>query len=110
MTTKTTVGKTYVHPLIKWLNKCLDETEADNTPIIQERARRHVLNPEQYYVLADIKAKRRMMARHTPHGSTVTPLCTACPRGQHWPCPEIRDAASVFADRTGYRKEWKPEE
>lgn len=97
-------------PMITWLHKCLDEIESDNTPLLPQRDKRGVLNPEQRYILADMPAKRRVISRHLPVGDSMRPACGGCPRGTVWPCPEIRDAASVFADRAGYRKEWKPDD
>lgn len=66
-------------------------------------------------VLADIAAKRRRLERHRdfdfpaneddgPGNYAWTPHCDSC--HQPWPCFELRNDASVYADRPGYKPEW----
>lgn len=70
-------------------------------------------------VLADIAAKRRILARHrtlADEGGHPT-ACVGCGgigvEGD-WrteninDCPELRDLASAYSDRPGYRQEWAP--
>jgi hypothetical protein len=85
---------------------------------------------------ADIAAKRRIVARHEPElvqvlrtivdGKWVDEKdweCTYCAGLCHsytglncasdgldapYPCPDIRDLASVYADHPDYQQEWKP--
>jgi hypothetical protein len=67
-------------------------------------------------VLADIAAKRRILARHSsfdfpadeddgPGDYAWTPSCDHC--HQPWPCPDLLDLAAPFADRRGFRPEWR---
>jgi len=83
-------------------------------------------------VLADIAAKRRILARHKPIPAVHAPgswqlptgftgpfaayceLCSDCadPDGgnntyEPWPCPEVRDHAAPYADRPGFKPEWR---
>lgn len=69
-------------------------------------------------VLAECDAKRRIIARHAPRiareGPNQGELICGCSDGTDeflsttWPCADVRDIASVFADRPGYRQEWTP--
>ncbi|MEU0078540.1 DUF6221 family protein [Micromonospora tulbaghiae] len=64
-------------------------------------------------LLAEVDAKRRILERHVSeehflHGT----ICTWCsvPQGgayQSWPCPDIRDSASPYADMPGYQERWR---
>jgi hypothetical protein len=97
--------------MARWLIKQLNETESDYTPLTR-RARHPRTSHDQDYILADVAAKRRVLERHPPKDDPTSLLwvCSTCRGRPQWPCPEIRDAASVFARRPGYRKEWKPDD
>jgi len=56
------------------------------------------------HLLADIAAKRRRLERHNARGGT---FCGACE--QEWPCEDVRNDASVYADRPGYNDAWRIE-
>lgn len=101
-----------VGELIEFLNARLDEIEA----------RTHV---GRRYVLADLDAKRRIVADHLPRprASGLHGLwCTTChddpdpegrdydvrPSAREWPCLTIRALALPYADHRDYRDEWKP--
>lgn len=114
-----------MNDLIMFLTARLDEQEAETSADPTETS-------EQAYILADIAAKRRVVQRHQPveqwtgrgqYRRLYRIECSTCledsppsspndPGCYHgaleWPCPEIRDAASPFTDRPGYRPEWKP--
>lgn len=76
----------------------------------------HIAEHDPARELREVEAKRRRLARHAPSsrrmdftaeaflGGVVTGACSAC--GQTWPCPDIRDDASVYAGRPGWREEW----
>lgn len=74
---------------------------------------RRVLDPAA--VLADIAAKRAIIALHQPDG-IERPVCTTCAtqvvagdlEGDPWPCPTARLLASGYAARPGYDEEWRP--
>jgi uncharacterized protein DUF6221 len=92
----------------------------------------HIAAWDPARVLAECEAKRRVLQRHQPveqwhgHGQyrrLYRIECSTCLEGSppddpndpgcyhgnlEWPCPEIRDAASPYADRPGYQEEWKP--
>lgn len=58
-------------------------------------------------VLREIDAKRRILAEHALNGW----VCTTCDNGeveQVFPCPTLRLLALPYADRPGYREEWRP--
>jgi hypothetical protein len=70
-------------------------------------------------VLREIDAKRRLVERHAPHASGSVDCSMRCERthpgvpvcnhdGRRWPCPDVIDATSVYADRPGYRENWLP--
>jgi hypothetical protein len=61
-----------------------------------------LIDPDR--VLADVAAKRRILARHyVPRGDDLR-------TDEDTPAPEwlIRDLASVYADHSDYRDEWRP--
>lgn len=77
-------------------------------------AERHIEAHEPARVLREIEAKRRIVARHQPHVMGQCRVCEAphwgvkvCNHcyGQAWPCPDVRDIATTYADRPGYREE-----
>lgn len=99
-------------------------------PADEDRA--HIARHDPARVLADIAAKRRILARHKPilaghaPGSWQLPagfvgpftgyceLCSDCgdPDGgnntyEPWPCPEVRDHAAPYAGQTGFKPEWR---
>ncbi len=63
-----------------------------------------------------MEAKRRILARHaTEHHPLHGPICTWCslPQAgayQSEPCPDKVDMAQPYADRQGFRAEWRYEE
>ncbi|GHE32256.1 hypothetical protein GCM10017673_38900 [Streptosporangium violaceochromogenes] len=74
-------------------------------------------------LLAEVEAKRKLLARHTPEPmngydsdvddpSTYAPGCPACQTGVvqpgDWPCEEMRDLLSVHNTHPHYRDEWRP--
>lgn len=63
----------------------------------------------------DLAAKRRRLERHRsydfpfnpddgPGDYAWTPVCNAC--HEPWPCFDLRNDASPYADRPGFRPEW----
>ncbi|MGW0933139.1 DUF6221 family protein [Streptomyces sp. NPDC002644] len=78
-------------------------------------------NPER--ALREVDIKRRLLALH-PRGmnpavgadpddrATWLPVCDTCQveaaRPGDWPCEHLRLLAMPYADRPGYRKEWRP--
>lgn len=74
------------------------------------------------HVLAVCEAHRRIVEEHpTGNPSTIGPgYCETCtdgtvwddydiryPGGKHYPCPTLRALATAYADRPGFREEWR---
>ncbi len=83
---------------------------------------RHVETWQPKRVLAECDAKRRIIEHHLPDSESGSPPeCSTCfdPETLHdWPeylvqephpCPTLRLLALPYADREGYREEWKPQ-
>jgi hypothetical protein len=65
-------------------------------------------------VLAEVDAKRRIIDEHGSYSGYGT-HCDTCRHptddvaaGEPWPCPTLRLLALPYADRPGYRNEWRP--
>ncbi|MGW2550676.1 DUF6221 family protein [Streptomyces sp. NPDC001635] len=78
---------------------------------------RFIAEHDPAWVLAEIGAKRKTIDLHEPQPepfSSTQKACTACRRnarsewGADWPCPTLRLLALPYADRPGYREEWRP--
>ncbi len=89
----------------------------------------HIARHDPARVLADVEAKRRIVALHEPKTSTwpkahgmepyVERTCTECGTGRQepgdpadfwptdWPCPTLRMLALPFADHPQFRAEWR---
>ncbi|MER6533001.1 DUF6221 family protein [Streptomyces sp900105755] len=76
----------------------------------------HVARHDPARVQREIDAKRRIMECHeswvADNGDTI---CGRCGRehvdgrpGGHFPCQTLRLIALPYADRPGYREEWRP--
>lgn len=77
----------------------------------------HIARHDPDRVLREIATKRRVLARHAPHGSGHcwncvldvsveygSPVVTYAP----YPCPDLLDLALPYADRPGYKPAWSP--
>ena len=72
--------------------------------IHEDIQRAHVVKWNPARVLAECNAKRRIVERHAPHELPLGPICDYCshvPEAVEWPCPDLRDVISVFADHPG---------
>lgn len=131
--------------IVEFLTARYDEEEAEAREAIAERQRVALRGDEPDYTfiaspdlgtpavivgperaLADIAAKRRIMARHRPATAEERslhvggePACVACGDHEHaggleWnvedvnDCLELRDLASVYADHSDYDESWRP--
>lgn len=81
-------------------------------------AAQHITRWDPARVLAEVEAKRAILAGHPPIecSNVRCPVglhCGTCeyddPSGNHWPCPTARALALPYRDRPGYRPEWAPE-
>jgi hypothetical protein len=85
------------------------------SPAVGESVGPHIARHDPARVLAEVEAKRRVLARHRPSGGQ-TPACEGCgytgdnddPRYLIDECPELRDLATIHADHPAYRQEWRP--
>lgn len=86
---------------------------------LSPEVRAHMAEHDPARVLREIDAKRRTLERHTPHSSGTIGCSAHCSRphpgaqvcnhdGYRWPCPDVRDLASVYDQRPGYKESWRP--
>ncbi|MFE3992290.1 DUF6221 family protein [Streptomyces goshikiensis] len=104
-------------PLL-FLSAMLDEDEraahtADSLRDEPVDALRVRYEPER--VLREVAAKRRMLDRHTPRRRNVAgqdgrvAKITVCDwDNDDWPCADVLDLASVYADHPGYQAACRP--
>lgn len=78
----------------------------------------HIARHDPARVLATCAAHRRIVEEHSnfydnPYApaSAYGPECKSCGSpgeyGVDWPCPTLRALASIYADRDGFREEWR---
>ena len=100
--------------LLAWIAE--DEWHAqeriDNGPEWVEEAERYGANFTR--VLAECAAKRAILEIHSTHAPEFCDICSTLnadmdgfAEDHPWPCPTIRAVASVYADRPGFRDEWR---
>lgn len=121
--------------LVTWLRAWLDEDErvarslgdlADSTVRngIESTAGRGVLDYLDHFaaprMLAEVEAKRRILDGHVPTDDRAPErgeVCRTChedlcdgwePDPLGHPCPTVRLLALPYADKPGYREEWRP--
>ncbi|MGW9031563.1 DUF6221 family protein [Streptomyces sp. NPDC055722] len=91
--------------------------DADGAPTQEEAAYIAWFDPAR--VLAEVEVKQRIVLRHSPHDMASPAHAATCERehwgvlvcnhdGCTWPCPDLRDMASVYAKHRDYREEWRP--
>ena len=76
----------------------------------------HIAKHDPARVLREIDAKRQIVECHEPWtASNGDTICGRCGRehiegrpGGHFPCQTLRLLALPYADRPGYREEWRP--
>lgn len=78
---------------------------------------RHIVTWQPARVLVECEAKLRILARHAPRIGTMFKLegqlICGCSNGDDeyyatgWPCRDVLDVAAPYADRPGYREEWR---
>lgn len=69
-----------------------------------------VISADPDCALARIAADRQILALHRPNGRNILgyPVCDACTPLKPTPCQTVRLLALPYADRPGYREEWRP--
>jgi len=69
----------------------------------------HVLGQDPARVLAEIDAKRRILAIHRRYVPESGQACLGCSGGIEWEaCPVVRLLALPYASRPGFRESWRP--
>jgi hypothetical protein len=96
--------------LVKFLRARLDEDEAAAKAWLpfgnpDAAARAHVARLDPGRVLAEVEAKRRIIAEHHP----VDPCDAHDASFDTIPCDTLLALASVYAEHPDYREEWKPD-
>lgn len=122
---------TSVDDLVTWLRAQLDVDEAAADAILSPPPGHYdkgwqadELRKFAQQQLADVDAKRRIIELHSPFTNTYKKhvQCGHCAEQCHsysglscdtpadalWPCPTARLLALPYADRPGYREEWRP--
>lgn len=79
----------------------------------------HIALHDPAHVLADVKAKRAIVALHAPMEIETSDVggdvwagtvCYACEGGEGWPCTTLRHLAAACAYHPDYKPTWKPEQ
>ena len=69
---------------------------------------RHIVNWDPARALAEVDAKRRLLDLHPYAGMLSAPeSCEPC-AAHPGPCATLRLLTLPYADRPGYREEWRP--
>lgn len=79
-------------------------------------AAEHMAMHDPTFVLADLAAKRQILAFHKIHHAWIVtapdhderPVIECFEDGSDWPCNTVRLLALPFADRPGYDEAWRP--
>lgn len=67
---------------------------------------KHIARHDPAYVLADIAAKRKILALHEEKSHRECRLCE--PHDPDWPCRTVRTFAAPFASHPDYDESWRP--
>ncbi|MFI2663254.1 DUF6221 family protein [Micromonospora carbonacea] len=82
------------------------EAETEDTDLMAAGAHVHRWSPAR--ALAEVEAKRRIIDLHPAAGLRSAPeSCGSCV-SYPGPCDTLRLLALPYADRPGYREEWRP--
>lgn len=77
-------------------------------PVPTEQAL-HIAAHDPARVLREVEAKRRLLDIHRPYVAEPGQACLGCAGGIEFErCPVVRLLALPYADRPGYRDEWRP--
>lgn len=87
-------------------------------PAVDESVGPHIARHDPARVLAQVAAYRAILELHQPkryeHDSdgiehNLEPHEWDCEHDlEQWPCPTVRHLTTVYADREGWREEWRP--
>jgi hypothetical protein len=77
--------------------------------VMHDGDRAHIIRHDPRRMLREIDAKRRVLAIHRPYVPEPDQACLGCAGGiMFTSCPVVRLLALPYADRAGYREEWRP--
>lgn len=94
-----------------------DMVAAGSQDFLEAGRGRFIAEHDPARVLREIDAKQKTMNLHLPQPepfSNTQKGCTVCSHEKRsdwradWPCPTLRLLALPYADRPGYREEWRP--
>lgn len=74
------------------------------------RLAEHIARHDPARVLREVEAARRVLDRHDQMDGGGCAWCWDKIYGTDtsWPCPDVRDVATRYADHPDYRDEWAP--
>jgi hypothetical protein len=84
-------------------------TIGDVASTVAREVSHHVAYWQPDHVRAEIRAKRRVLDEHfegSVANGVATGTCTSCDN-YSYPCPTLRLLALPYADREGFRDEWR---
>lgn len=94
------------------------DTPGRYTREMSELVAHHVARHDPARVLREVEAKRQIVEVHQPFEVVEDPACQVCAdtsdkysdewTREEWPCLTLRLLALPYADRQGYREEWRP--
>jgi hypothetical protein len=69
----------------------------------------HIARHHPARILVEVEAKRQLLRIHRRYAPEDDQACLGCAGGIMWVrCPVVRLLALPYADRPGYREEWRP--
>lgn len=103
---------TRMDELLAWLRRVLDEDEQTLRGAASD-VEAPVMGSLGGWLLADIEAKRAILAEHTAAVGPACPTCAVYIGGSDVapvkaPCRTVRLLASAYRARPGIREEWRP--
>lgn len=85
--------------LVEWLTACVDNDIHETSIWLRGFERKHW----------EIARNRRVLKRHRLGDDGECAWCSLIdPSWGAYPCDDIRDLASIYADRPGYQAKWGP--
>jgi hypothetical protein len=84
-------------------------TEARPTAADDEAVAKHIARHDPARILAEVDAKRRILAIHRRYVDEPGQACLGCAGGIEWEaCPIVLLLALPYVDHPDFREEWRP--